>query len=128
MTARSKHDLAYGCFLVPWAACLIAVTVPTDIGTTGFFVLMPLMIASLAAIPIGVFYFVVFWRNGGLPLLSILTIIMIAVVLTAMYGQLARGSVADSSGAPYGMLLLIGISVLIIEACWWLFRRRSYPV
>jgi hypothetical protein len=88
---------------------------------------MPLMLASLAALPIGAFYSIVFWRDGGLPLLSFLTISMVAIVVTVVYDQSARGNVADSFGAPYGMLALIGVLVLIVEASWFLWRRRAYP-
>ena len=125
MTARSKRDIAYGCFIVPWAACLVCATVPTDIGTAGFFVLMPLMIGSLAAMPIGIFYSIVFWRDGGLPLLAILTIVMVVVVVTGVYDQLAHSRIANSLGEPYDTLLVVtGVLSLILEASWFLLRRR----
>jgi hypothetical protein len=128
VTAKRKHDIAYSCFLVPWAVCLIAATVPTDIGTVGFLVVMPLTLASLAAIPLGVFYSIKFWRDGGLPVLAVLTIMMIALVLTATYDQLASGRMEDSFGARYGMLLaIIGILVVILEGSWFLLRRRRLP-
>ena len=130
MTAKRKHDIAYGCFLVPWAACLVAATTPTDIGTVGFFVLLPLMMGSLAAIPFGVYYSIVLWRDVVPPLLSILTIIMVVIVVTAVYDQMALGSVtesAESYAALNGRLVLIGIPVLILEGSWFFWRRRAYP-
>jgi len=127
MAVRSRHDIAYLCFLVPWAACLVAATTPTDIGTVGFVVLMPLMIGSLAAIPFGVYCSILLWRDVILPLLSILTIIMIAVAVTVVYYQLGSGSAAGSAesyNTLHGVLVLIGTPVLILEGSWFLFRRR----
>jgi predicted Na+-dependent transporter len=124
VTQRNKHDIAYGCFLAPAAVSLIAAVasaIPMDSGTAGgigFLVLIPLAIVALVAVPIGVFYSVVFWRDGVLPLLSILTILMVAEAVTE------AGSVEfyNATGLVYGIL------VLVLEASWFLLRRRrAYP-
>lgn len=126
MTAAQirKHDIAYGCFLAPGVVSLIAAiasAIPLDSGTAGgigFLVLIPLTSAALVVIPIGFFYSIVYWRDGVLPLLSILTILMIAEVVTE------SGSVEfyNATGLVYGIL------VLMLEASWFLLRRqRAYP-
>jgi hypothetical protein len=127
MTARSKRDIAYGCFLFPAAACLSAVmaevVLPNDGLNDGiaarilYGVLFLSGLASLAAIPLGVIYSIVFWRDGVLPLLSILTILIIGMVGNALAG-------VDVPGF-YGPLYVI--LVLILEASWFLWRRRAYP-
>lgn len=120
MTARSKHDIAYGCFLVPMAACLIAAIGgavrmnDANAAGIGFFVLIPLTLASLAAIPVGVFYSIL-CRDGFVLLLSALTLILIAAFIAG------AESIMEFGGAVYGIL------VLIIEGRWWFFRRRAYP-
>lgn len=126
MTAaeRRKHDIAYGCFLAPGAVSLIAAiagAIPMDSGTAGgigFLVLIPLAMVALVAVPVGVFYSIVFRRDGVLLLLSILTIFMLAEVVTE------AGSVEfyNATGLVYGIL------VLVLEASWFLLRRRrAYP-
>src|SRR5213593_4592301 len=87
MTARRKRDIAYGCFLFPAALCLItaiAGAVPMNDANAagiGFFVLIPLGLVALVAILIGVFCSIVFCKDGVLPILSVLTLIMVAVVV-----------------------------------------------
>jgi len=120
MTVRSQHDLAYGCFLVPMAACLTAAIggavrmSDANAAGIGFFVLIPLTLASLAAIPVGVFYSIL-CKDGFLLLLSTLTLILIAAFIGG------AESIMEFGGAVYGIL------VLIVEARWWFFRRRVYP-
>jgi hypothetical protein len=118
---RRMHDIAYACFLVPGTISL-AITIgsafPMDDGTAGgfgFLVLVPLAVLSLATIPIGIYCSVVLWRDGVLPCLSILTILLIVEVMTE------AGSVAfynASTGPVYGVI------VLVLEASWFLWRRR----
>jgi hypothetical protein len=114
---RRKHDLAYACFLVPGAISL-ASAIPMGgeaAGALGFMVLVPLALLALVTIPIGIFYSAVLWRDGVLPCLSILTVLLIVEVMTE------SGSVAfynAATGPVYGML------VLVLEASWFLWRRR----
>lgn len=122
MTAaqRRKRDIAYGCFLFPAAAGLIEWMLratPIDkeaAAVLAFLVLVPLTIAALAAIAIGVFLAIVLWRDGVLPILSILTILAVAEIATE------AGSVQfyNATGPIYGTL------VLLLEATWFLLRRR----
>jgi hypothetical protein len=87
-------------------------------GGIGFLVLIPLAMAALVTGLIGIFYSIVLWRDGVLPLLSVLTILMVVEIATE------AGSVAfyNASGLVYGLL------VLVLEASWFLLRRqRAYP-
>ena len=117
MTSKRKHDIAYSCFLVPAALCLIVAIADAvamndaNAALMGFFVLIPLTLVALVATLIGVFYSIVFWRDGVLPMLSFLTLIMIMVVLLEV-GKIEL----------YG--LLYGILVIVLEASWFLKRRR----
>jgi hypothetical protein len=117
---RRKHDIAYACFLAPGVVSLIASMapyVPMDTGTAGgigFLVLIPLSMVALATVPIGVFYSIMFWRDAALPILSILTILMLAQVI-AEAGPVTPRNV---------MGLVYGVIVLILEASWFLVRRR----
>jgi hypothetical protein len=121
MTARRKRDIAYSCFLIPGAACVtaaIAGAFPMKDGNAaaiGFFILIPLTLVALAAIPIGIFYSIVLWRDGVLPFLSIFTLILVVIFLAG--GE----SMMELSGWIYGIL------VLILEASWFFLRRRAYP-
>jgi hypothetical protein len=87
-------------------------------GGIGFLVLIPLAMAALVTGLIGIFYSIVLWRDGVLPLLSVLTILMVLEIATE------AGSVTfyNASGLVYGLL------VLVLEASWFLLRRqRAYP-
>ncbi len=120
MTARRKHDIAYGCFLVPAAFCLIAAiadAVPmkdTNAAFIGFFVLIPLALAGVVAILIGVIFSIVFWRDGVLPILSVLTLILVIVAAVVSKG----GVKMDVYGLIYAIL------VLVLEGSWFLARRH----
>src|ERR1043166_9271194 len=117
MTSKRKHDIAYSCFLVPAALCLIAAIAnavqmnDANAALIGFFVMIPVTLVALVTTLIGVFYSIVFWRDGVLPMLSVLTLIMITVVL-----------LEASKIELYG--LIYGILVLVLEASWFLKRRR----
>jgi len=118
MTISRKHDMAYACFLVPWAAAVIGV-IPNVVKISdanaagiGFFVLIPLSMLALVTVPVGIFYSIVFWRDGVLPLLSIVTIGMMAII----FGT----DLADYYGWLYAVL------VMILEGSWFLLRRRKF--
>jgi len=117
MTSKRKHDIAYGCFFVPAALSLIAVTadaVPmndANAALIGFFVMIPLTVVALVTTLIGVFYSILLWRDGVLPILSLLTIIMITVVFS-------------DAGKIELCGLIYGILVLVLEGSWFLKRRR----
>ena len=124
VTQRAKHDAAYGCFVPPGACSLIAAlasAIPMDSGTAGgigFLVLMPLALLALVSVPFGIYLSMVLRRDVILPLLSLLTILMVVEVATE------AGSVTfyNATGVVYGLL------VLVLEASWFLLRRRrTYP-
>ncbi len=122
MTAaqRSKHDIAYVCFIPPGLVSLVAAlarAIPMSSGTAGgigFLVLIPLSLLALISIPIGIYLSIVLRRDVMLPLLSVLTILMLAEVVTE------AGTVAfyNASSKIYGLLNLF------CQATWFLFRRR----
>jgi len=98
----------------------VASAIPIDgiAGGIGFLVLIPSALAALVAVPIGLYYSIELWKDGVLPLLSILTMLMIAEFVTE------AGSVDfyNATGLVYGIL------VLMLEASWFLFRRgRTFP-
>ena len=78
-TERRNHDIAYACFIPPGIVHLIAGVshfIPMDSGTAGgigFLILIPLTIAAIVAVPIGIFYVVSFslWRDPVLMSVSI---------------------------------------------------------
>jgi len=121
MTARSKHDIAYGCFLVPVALGLtgvVAERVPMNDANAagiGFFILIPLTLAALAATVIGVFCSIVLWRDGVLPFLSVLTLLMATLLFL-------------ETGKTWVYGLIYGILVLLLEASWFFVRRRRLGI
>jgi hypothetical protein len=127
---KSKHDLAYVCFLPPGIVSLIsAVRIGTAIpmnsevaGGTGFLVQIPLSILALVAlmsalvsVPVGIYLSIVLRRDVVLPILSVLTILVLTI--PAFNNATVWG---------YG---IYGILVMLLEANWFLRRRwRAYPV
>src|SRR5207247_4300290 len=123
-TQRATHDAAYGCFVPPGACSLIAglgSAISMDSGTAGgigFLVLISLALITLVSVPFGIYFSIVLRRDVVLPLLSVLTILMIVEIVTE------AGSVTfyNATGLVYGLL------VLVLEASWFLLRRRkTYP-
>ena len=122
---RRRHDLAYACFLFPFAiSAVVAIgsVVPVDDATVaglGFMVLMPLALIALIRVPIGIYFSFVLWRDGVLPALSILTIPLVVEVMTD------AGSVSfynATTGPIYASL------AVVLEASWFLWRRwRAVP-
>jgi len=87
-------------------------------GGIGFLVLIPLALITLVSVPFGIYFSIVLRRDVVLPLLSVLTILMIVEIVTE------AGSVTfyNATGLVYGLL------VLVLEASWFLLRRRkTYP-
>lgn len=121
---RTQHDLAYGCFLPGGVVILIAAiasAIPMDdanIAGIGFLVLIPLALVALISVPIGIYFSIVFRRDAVLPLLSVLTIFMLAEVVSE------AGSVTFRDATVW----VYGILVWALEASWFLLRRRrTYP-
>lgn len=116
---RSEHDLAYLCFLPPTIVSLISAVgtfVPMSDGTAGgigFLVLIPLSLASVLSVPIGIVLSVLFRKDLALPLLSILTIVLVVEVFSE------AGPPAFRNGVTWAH----GIGATLVVGSWFLVRR-----
>lgn len=118
MTARRKHSIAYFCFLAPGALGLVMIVgaIPMNDANAaglGFFVLIPLTLASFVTIPFGVLYSIR-CRDGLLLFLSAFTLFLFVAMFAELEGTMWLWPV-------------YGICVLILEVRWWFFLRRAYP-
>jgi Ca2+/Na+ antiporter len=82
-------------------------------GGIGFLVLIPLSLAALVSVPTGIYLSIVLRKDIVSPLLSVLTILMLAEVITE------AGSVAFYNATAW----VYGFLVIILEASWFLVRR-----
>jgi hypothetical protein len=125
MKTGRKYDLAYACFLFCGLAALIASVmeaIPKDDGTAallGFFVAVPLVIASFAAIVTATVLSMQLWRHWPLLILCGVSVLAIAVFLMA-------------EGVPkafyYAVAVLYGVSTVTVSGLWFLvLRRRHFP-
>ena len=121
---RFECDLAYGCFLFCGLTALIICVmgaIPKDEGTAallGFFVAIPLVIASIAAMVVGIILCVRLWKKWPLVILSGMSILFIAELFTEY------GSTAFYNAVP----IVYGVGVLVISGLWFLvLRRRHFP-
>jgi hypothetical protein len=121
---RSEYDLAHGCFLFCGLTALIIAAmsaIPMDDGTAGglgFLVIIPLSLASLAAIVVGIVLSVRIWNEWALVILSGMSLLFIAEVFTEY------GSTAFYNAVP----VAYGIGVTAISVVWFLvLRRRRFP-
>ena len=121
---RTKHDIAYGCFLPPGLVSLLtalASALPMDdanVAGIGFLVLIPLALVALISVPTGIYFSFMLRRDAVLAILSVLTIFMVAEV------------VAEAGSATFynATIVAYGIIVTVTEASWFLLRRRrTYP-
>ena len=119
----NKHDLAYACFLPPVIVSLISAVgtiIPTNTGVAGligFLVLIPLGLLAFVSVPAGVYLSIVLRKDKALPLLSVLTILMIAEVITE------AGSVAFYNATAW----VYGVLGAILVAGWYFVRRPRVP-
>lgn len=118
---RILSGIAYACFLVPGALVLlgtIADLLPFRVmepAYFGFFVLIPLALASALAIPAALI--LTFMVGRGEPALIVLSGATVLVAAGAMSG-LADGLAMTTAFAVYGLL------VAALEARWFVFRRK----
>ncbi len=117
-----KHDFAYGCFLIIGFTSLfssIISAIPMDTGLAGglgFLVLLPLSVASLVAMFVGVFLSLTILKHWPLLFLSIFSLLFLLEIITE------AGSVSfyNTTGWVYG-IITTGFSI-----GWFLFIRKKY--
>jgi len=121
---RVKYDLAYGCFLLCGVSALVVGVmgaIPMDsgaAGATGFLVAIPLAVASIAALVVGIVLSLFLWRHWPLLLLTGMTILFVAEVLTE------AGTAALYNAAPF----LYGVGSLAICGIWFvILRGKAFP-
>jgi len=92
-----------------------------DTGTAGgieFLILIPLSIAALIAVPVGIFYSVSFWQDRVLMLMVICTVLM----LVQLFAEIGPVRIRNLIG------LLYGAAVILSEGIWFFVRRRRLYV
>lgn len=121
---RREYDVAYACFMLCGLTALITSLVsmiPTDTGTAGaigFLVLVPLALASIAALGCGIVMTVRLWRHTPLIALSAMSLLVVAEVATEY------GSTAFYNTVP----IVYGVGVIAISALWFFkLRARRFP-
>lgn len=131
-TLRKRRDRAYGCFVLLGATALIGLLgsrVPGDVvdpGYVGFFVLIPLTLASAVALVAAT---VLAWRVGRAdPVLFTLwgATVMVVAFVVAAFGDILplqpEGAAVDVLIAAYGL------AALAIGLHWFAVRRaRQEP-
>jgi len=116
----NKLDLAYACFVPPVIVSLISAVgtvIPMSTGVAGglgFLVLIPLTLLALVSLPAGIYLSFVLRKDIVLPLLSVLTILMAAEVISE------AGSVAFYNATTW----VYAVLGTILVASWFLVRRR----
>src|SRR5438445_514936 len=89
---RSERDLAHGCFVLCGLTALIISgigAIPMDSSTAaglGFLVAIPLFLASLGAMVVGIVLSIRNWKDWTLVLLSAISLLFVAEILTE-YGS-----------------------------------------
>lgn len=121
---RIDHDRAHGCFLLCGLGALIIGVlslIPMGDGAAGVLGILfavPLFLASLAALIIGVVLTVRLWPDRLLLIQVILACLFLAEFLAEF------GSVAFYNAVP----VAYGIAVIVVSGTWFLFvRGRRFP-
>jgi len=119
---RLLVDLAYICFLMPGTCALIDTVGFGVLGNSNFatglslMVLIPLAIASLVAVPVGVILSIMVGRELTLIVLSILSVVVVVVVI----GEYGNSTLRNSLLGVYGLL------AFVLPACWFVVRRKRF--
>ncbi len=101
---RSKLDLAYGCFAYcGLAAIAIGVMswLPMDsgvAGTLGLLLAVPMALAAIAAMLAGIVLSAMLWRHWPLPLLSALSLLLVAEI----FGEFGPVELYNAAPLVYG--------------------------
>jgi hypothetical protein len=122
---RRRRDIAYICFLIPGACAflgtiggLIVSGLDIEPAYFGFFVVIPLMLISAVTIPVAIFLtFTNGRRDPALILLLIASIVVVVEGLTGFGGDFLAFNVVP---------VLYGLLVVVLEANWFLVRRKTY--
>ena len=115
-----NYDVAYGSFLFCGLVALLTSVlsyIPMDSGTAGgigFLVLIPLALASLGAMAVGIVQAIRYYRHWPLIILSVLTLLFLAEIVTEY------GSVKFYNMAP----IIYGLCVCAICFAWFGFLRK----
>lgn len=115
-----KYDIAYGCFLFCGVTALFIGSlsfIPMDDGTAGglgFLVVIPLSMASLAAMAVGLVSTILLYRHWPLIVLSFSSVLFLAVTVTEY------GSVQFYNVVP----ILYGLGACGFSFAWFLILRR----
>jgi hypothetical protein len=118
----TARDFAYACFLPPavlGVGMSLLDTLPMSLANRqgyGMILGLPLAMASMGSIPVGLALAAYLRRDWALPVLAAATIAVVAVF------------VADSSGRTTTNVLAFayGALVLALDGLWFLRRRRSF--
>ena len=113
---RADYDRAYGCFLFCGLAALLGSLmeeIPKDEGTAallGFFVAIPLVVASFAALVCGIVLSMKLPKHWSLVLLPGMSILFVAALFTG-YGSTA-------------ISIVYGAGVVTVSGVWFLILRK----
>ncbi len=117
-----KYDVAYGCFLFCGVAVLLISElsfIPMDDGTAGglgFLVFIPLSLVALVAMAVGIGYTIRLYNHWPLVVLSLLSVLFIAEVVTEY------GSAKLYNAVP----ILYGLSASGFSLAWFLILRKRW--
>lgn len=117
-----KFDVAYGCFMFCGVTALLVgglSYVSMDVTTSsafGFFVFIPMTLASLVAMAIGIGIAIKFYYYWPLGILALLSILFVAELVTE------SGSVEFFNLAP----ILYGTGACWISLWWFLMARKRW--
>ena len=123
-TGRLKYDFAYGCFLFCGMTALLVTLMgkaAKDDNTSallGFFVAIPLVFASFAAMVAAFVLSVMLWRHWPLLILCALSVLSVAMM------AMVHGSEAFYNGVA----IVYGVGVVAATGLWFLvLRKRHFP-
>jgi hypothetical protein len=118
---HSKLDLAYGCFAYCGLAAIAIGAMswfPMDsgvAGTLGLLLAVPMALAALAAMLAGIVLSLMLWRHWPLPLLSALSLLLVAEIV----GEFGSVELYNAAPIVYGV-----VSLAISGICFVSGRNR----
>lgn len=119
-----KHDVAYGCFLV-WALTVLGAAsvmgsfTEDDLAQgAGAIVLvfLPFIAAALLAMLVGMVLSIRLWRHWPLPVISVCTVLVVAIYFPEF----------GSSGFQKSVPIAYGVGVAAMCGYWFLHLRRRH--